>query len=371
MIRLILAAALLALLAPLAAHAQSTPNWPLHYVPTPAEWNAAWMTKADTANPVITGMASFTGAGTGLAVTNNTTIGGRLGVTSTVAYSGTPNVGGNFPSTQFKGFLSGALTAGQQGFVNISLIGETVAGLSSGSALSAIQVQHTIATGATGNRWMVDVASTAAVASTDMHLGGYRSTIIASASMGGTGLTPGLAKGNLFGANFVAQAASGATNLSGVAGQEIDVQMATGSSAAVKIGLGIVQTATDAVQAATADDDQALSFNNQSLPIAGTGWLSLIGVGRFGGFAPLDPVSGWIMTVTAHVGAGTVAAAGGLDFTNLTPVTAFLRGNGFLLDPSGVMTAAGFKVGATAGVTCAPGAPTASFAASNGIVTHC
>ena len=40
--------------------------------------------------------------------------------------------------------------------------------------------------------------------------------------------------------------------------------------------------------------------------------------------------------------------------------------NLFSVDDSGVI-----RVGATPGVTCAPGAPTALFAAVNGIVTHC
>jgi hypothetical protein len=36
----------------------------------------------------------------------------------------------------------------------------------------------------------------------------------------------------------------------------------------------------------------------------------------------------------------------------------------------GALTAASYKVGSTAGVSCS-GAPTASYAVTNGIVTHC
>lgn len=369
----------------------------------------------------VTGDATLSGAGTGLAVTNNATVGGTLGVTGAgtiggqlnvtgsggfgvistlntlllksgstgsnglvqafaaltapklsttgaIAFSGAPstnNAGAHFSST-----MTGSLTTGQQPFVSVQIQNDAVAQTNISSDVQGIGILHTVAAGATGNRWMVDISSATTVATTDLHLGGYRSTITTSANMGGTGTTAVTANGNLFGANFVVQAFSGATDLAGVAGQEVDVEMRSGSSAYAKAGLAIVQLANDGVQGSV--DDQALSFNNQAAPTAGQAWLSLIGVGRNGGFAPLDPTNGWIMTVTAHLGAGSVAAAGGLDFTNLTPATAFMRGNGFLLDPSGVMTASAYKAGANAGVSCAAASVNlTTLVVSSGIVTHC
>ena len=72
--------------------------------------------------------------------------------------------------------------------------------------------------------------------------------------------------------------------------------------------------------------------------------------------------SGQTLTFTNKIAVGFLAA-GYLG-------TAAFQSPNFLVDPVGVVTGASFKAGATAGVTCA-GAPTGSFAATNGIVTHC
>lgn len=291
-----------------------------------------------------------------------------LAATKNIAFSGAPSTSAG--GVRLASTLTGSLTTGQQPYLAIVLQNDAVAQTNISSTVEGIGIFHTVAAGATGNRWMVDASSASTVASTDLHLGGYRATVTTSANMGGTGLTAVLANGNLFGANFVTQAFSGATFLAGVNALELDAEMRAGSSSYAKIALGIVQLANDGVQGAV--DDQAISFNNQAAPVAGQAWLSLIGVGRNGGYPPLDPTNGWILTVTAHLGAGTVAAAGGLDLTNLAPATAFIQGTGFKIDPAGIMTASAYKVGAMAGVSCSAGVVSlVTEVVTNGIVTHC
>lgn len=265
----------------------------------------------------------------------------KLTTTGNVVFAGVASATQN--GVQFKSTLSGALTAGQQGYLALSLINDTVAAAPTGTSLSGISVAHTTASGATGNRWMADLTTTSGAASTQLALGGIRTTVLSGFNQGGTDLVSN-SLGNLFGANFVAQALPGATFLNGVAGQEIDVQVQSGASTQAKVGLAIVLLSSDAVQGNS--DDYALNFNNQYLPVNGTGWKNLIGVGRWGGSSPLDPVNGWVMSFMAHLNVGTVAGAGGIDFTNFTPTTAFLRGNGFLLDPAGNWTCNSLKVGA-------------------------
>jgi hypothetical protein len=64
------------------------------------------------------------------------------------------------------------------------------------------------------------------------------------------------------------------------------------------------------------------------------------------------------------------AAAYGVDFSNVAFSVAAFKSNAFSVDGAGIITGSAYKTGATAGVTCA-GAPTASFASTGGIVTHC
>jgi hypothetical protein len=368
----------------------------------------------------FSGPVTFGAAGTGLIVTNNATIGGTLAVsglltaasgtlaitpsggfgvitttatlllksgstgsnglvqafatltapklttTGNIAFSGAPSANQN--GVQFKSTLSGTLSNGQQRYLDVILAGDTVNN-SAGGALSAIGADHTTASGAAGNRWMIDVATAAgAAAPLGLQLGGIRTTATMSFNMGGTAFdSPGLlSQGNLWGANLVVQALSGATFLGGVVAQENDVAVAAGASTDTKFALALTQLATDRVQGVF--DDTALSINNQSG--SSPGWKTLIGVGRFHGQSPMDPANGWVMSFFPPLGAGTIAGAGGIDFTSFVPATAFIQGPNFLLAPTGVMTAAGYKVASTAGLTCA-GTPTSSFASTGGIVTHC
>lgn len=85
-------------LVPALAFGQSSPNWPSGYRPSMQEWNALFASKQDNGGPssglpltggTVTGLTTFSGAGTGLAVTNNETVGGALSVTGAGTFNGT------------------------------------------------------------------------------------------------------------------------------------------------------------------------------------------------------------------------------------------------------------------------------------------
>ncbi|MBS0558418.1 MAG: hypothetical protein JSR21_00005, partial [Proteobacteria bacterium] len=119
----------------------------------------------------------------------------------------------------------------------------------------------------------------------------------------------------------------GATNTGGGSSIEVDIFAESGSSLQDKIGVLIANLIGDAVLGSR--DNYALCFDGGGGTV---GWPALIGVGRKGGKNPLSS-NGWVMAFTGTGGTGPVAGAGGLDFTNFTPTTAYIRGNGFQIDP--------------------------------------
>ena len=89
----------------------NNPNWGLNYDPPPAEWNLWWSNKQDwnaildqliaqggsvaISGGSIAGTVTFTGGGTAVIINNNATVGGTLGVTGAVTFSGTAAITSN------------------------------------------------------------------------------------------------------------------------------------------------------------------------------------------------------------------------------------------------------------------------------------
>jgi hypothetical protein len=214
--------------------------------------------------------------------------------------------------------------------------------------LVALNVTHSAATaGWTGTRQagMFILNLTAQSGNLSGSYSALNTKANAVVSEGGTGVTPTTSAGFVYGLNTVSHTAPAATNYAQLVGYELNTWAEAGSSMMDKIGMQIVDITGSVVQGAR--DDQALSFNNQAVPngVNGIGWKVLIGVGRLGGAAPLDPVNGWIMKCVPTGGTGNILGAGGIDFTQFVPTTAFIRSNNFLLDPSGNVTANTLKVG--------------------------
>jgi hypothetical protein len=180
--------------------------------------------------------------------------------------------------------------------------------------------------------------------------------------------TLGAEKGQLFAFNTVASLGASAAHWNSVVSYEADTDVAIGATVSTKLGIQIVDTLPGG--AAGSADDQALSINNQyQQGSGGVGWKYGISFGRLGGYFPMAS-AGTMIGAVGNVGGDTMNSAYGIDFSAVTFSTAFLKSTGFLVDGSGNLTAASYKAGSTAGVTCS-GSPTSSFAATGGIVTHC
>jgi hypothetical protein len=71
--------------------------------------------------------------------------------------------------------------------------------------------------------------------------------------------------------------------------------------------------------------------------------------------------------------AGPITVPRGIDFSAAVFTDAFLRGpsNTFVVDGSGNVTGASYKVGATAGANCPAGVTAGTVVVTGGLVVHC
>jgi hypothetical protein len=115
-----------------------------------------------------------------------------------------------------------------------------------------------------------------------------------------------------FGGNFVGTVAAGVTT-AGVTGVEIDTGEGIGSVPLVRVGLGIVDlntvngSSTTGVQGS--QDDVALALNNQYAPSSTAGFLNGLEFGRYGGNFPVATNGTLIFGQGAH-GIGFTVANG-------------------------------------------------------------
>jgi len=186
-------------------------------------------------------------------------------------------------------------------------------------------------------------------------------TAAISANQGGTSPHSGTSAGFIYSGGDQMWAYSGATNLSGVIGREIDVAIYTGASAAERIGLQIFGFG----EVQGSDSDVALRLGtNGTAP-----WLSEIGL-----TSSPDPTNGVILSYlppTSQNPAPAVAPIGakdGIDLTGINFAEAAFRSPGnFAVDGAGNLSVGAVKVsttGATASID-APGGVLAT-AATNG-----
>jgi hypothetical protein len=365
------------------------------------------------------GAVTLSGTGTGLSVTHDAVVGGALGVTGTLNIGSTINIGtavgagsnvnietpngsnivlvpqgsGNVQvlsplsatgeiSTAFdpvsgssvgllfqsNANLSGTVTAGQrlnQFVVNSDIL--DASGLA--QPLADIELDHNVGgTGFSGSRTgiLINLTQTGAVAGTPgvfaNVINGLQSSVTLNNSFGGTGTTPSTAAGYATALNPYLSFNSGFTNGGGGSGEEIDVGTASGASFMDAIGLLVVRL-DNGSQAARADDGIVIGG---ATPSAGHGWKTGISFGYGAGNPGIDP-AGTLIGVDAGSG---LSVANGINLSTMTFSGYAFKSAGFAVDGSGNLAAAAYKVGSTAGVSCT-GAPTASYAVTSGIVTHC
>jgi hypothetical protein len=187
-------------------------------------------------------------------------------------------------------------------------------------------------------------------------------------SLGGTASSHG---GNLFGMHVGSQLQSGGKYVNGLAGLEVDVGAQTGSSVLYKNGIASILQGGDAIDP-SAHPSFAFGIGLNVDSPHSPGWGYGLSFGGPSGWWPMNTKTGiMIYADPAHyAGSPALQAATGIDFSAVKFLTAFIKSTGFLVDGTGNVSAASYKVGATAGVTCS-GSPTSQFATVKGIVVHC
>lgn len=300
------------------------------------------LTGTFSGNPTFSGSPTFNGSETGLAVTNNATVGGTFGVT------GQTNIGGPLWSVM-PGVISNGIRAFSENLafsgtatdapsiLNLfQSISDTVA---NANGLDFFHITHNYG-GSTlnGSRNSFVVASSLAT-TTGNTIGAGAPDYVAGSfffnglvANGGTGFPIAQNSGAGFSLNTVAQLFSGATFYNGLVGYELDMKIATGASARNKVGLNLVQLNGDNV--AGSNDDIALDFSNQFAQGSGIGWKYGISFGSQDSYFPIAS-TGTLIYAQSH--SGTLNAANGMDFSNVTFSTAFLRSAQFSVSGQGAI----------------------------------
>lgn len=268
------------------------------------------------------------------AVVNSWTHGGHAQTVTTnltfpngIVYSGSYNtttqewltVSGN----SLTGTASTSASDGLDAPLHVYVGNDTVDTTTSGPGnLNILAVNHATAAGSTGGRTTIlgseNIVGTPTTLSAAGYVGVGAQTRV-SANMGGSTGAYANYKGNTFGGNSNVFTTSGATFIGLVNAHEFDVTLATGSSAAEKHGITVVQGANDAVNAAY--DGAAFQFAAQDGATAK--WP--IGIDFGGGYAhqtSFDANSTFIGATPRTVGtASPRLGLYGIDWTNVTFTT--------------------------------------------------
>lgn len=268
------------------------------------------------------------------------------------------------------GGVTGSTGTGTAAFNYFAISSDNVnCSTAGGHFCSAFEIDHNFGGAAmhgARNGLNVAISLTATSANTGAGGGYYvggQFTTRGTVNDNGTSLAPA---GLIFGLNPVAGITSAATFYQQVSAMEADIFAAAGSSVAVKVGTQIVQTANDAVQGSI--DDVAFSLNNQ---VGAVGWQNGLEFGRYGGSFPVS-TTGTLIYGQGITGTGWTVA-NGIDWNLGTATGNWLNlGGVFTVTGAGVASATAYKVGSTAGVTCAANTVTLlTLVVANGIVTHC
>ena len=177
------------------------------------------------------------------------------------------------------------------------------------------------------------------VSNTYKYYGAINTAGIGAANDGGTSGAPA---GTMYGAGFLASIRNNATYWFGLSGAEIDMDLESGSSAANKYGLGIIQWPTDAVKGSNVDAAILLANNPGAV-----GWSYGILLHNLSGQFPLASTATLIGST-----AGTIS--NGIDLSAVTVTNDILKWSGgtYYLSGAGVasLATASFAVGATSSV---------------------
>jgi hypothetical protein len=203
------------------------------------------------------------------------------------------------------------------------------------------------------------------------YIGAQGAIYTASGDGGGAGTE----KGDYYGFWSTNILGASAVHVNTMQGLEIDMDAVSGSS--VKYKAAIILGSANLLAADTAQGSTVDAFIWMSNCTTCVGVNAGIQFGRPDGFGGLGvKATGTLIATAAEVG----TIGNGIDLTgggNTTITGQAFKSPGFTVGGTGALaatnisaTAGFFAPGAVAGVTCS-GTPTASFASSVGIVTHC
>lgn len=184
--------------------------------------------------------------------------------------------------------------------------------------------------------------------------------LITNSGDNGTAPTLVNGRGSFFAMNPVVVANSGAQNLFGIAGAEVNIQC-NGCSTAIRYGVSVVQNGSS--QGSILANDAAFHVGNQ---VAGGAFHQALNISNANGQAPLDSTGCVICTDST---ANTIAT--GIDLSAYTISGFFLKGpSGFLVSGAGALTAPG-GIGSSGGlsITGGGGAITGGLTVSGGTTT--
>jgi hypothetical protein len=255
-----------------------------------------------------------------------------------LAITGVPMVQSGSSSTRgfyCSGTASGSLSA-TDGLFRFYVTADTAA-LSGAAFLNAVQITHELGGAAlTGNRQALSATCTMG-STTGNKLAGNNPFYVAGtftcnilATDGGTGTLLSNAWGQAYASNPTLVLYAGATNFRDAIAQETDI--ATLAQPARKMGVAIVQLATDVYQGAVCDT--AIKIGGQGGGTA-PGWRNGLQIGGDG--TSMIPVNGTFISAYMNTNWSTVGstATNGIDFQQYTFSSNFLRSKGFFVDGSG------------------------------------
>lgn len=206
-----------------------------------------------------------------------------------------------------------------------------------------------------GNRQVLDAQAYFTAPSGNAGVGNYVAGVFETTVQsgdGGSGVTSGTARGSFFGANPVVRTTAGATNLYSVVGMEIDINHS--GSTFIRKGLDIVSFPGGALGASV---DTALSIGAAS-GAGATAWGNGILISSVNGLQPIGS-GGCAFCADTTIG-GSYTISKGIDFSNITISTAFLKSVGFQVDGSGNVVGNSVAITGTTAPTIGMATPAAN-----------
>jgi hypothetical protein len=307
----------------------------------------------------VAGATTFSAAGTGLAVTNNATVGGTLGLTNQASATNLRMTGNNtlLSNTntigwlQMSGFVGGSPST-PVGLVNMTVSDKvTASSAQAGQMVSIVQNIAPNANSATGNRITLNVAQTSIGARQG---GSYTYSGINQAAqfttwgetnVGGTSGTPQGAQtavGVTSVLSYDSGTSTGCTYFTGNAGMEIDTCTNVGASTLNENSLLLVHLNGHGTQATL--DDNAVYVGDQIGVTAGR--KAALMIGSPGAQWPLDTAQGAVLqgrignnysTKPSSARFGVDMLQVGFPAFNTTARAGFLTSNGFAVDGLGAV----------------------------------